>query len=414
MFASEGRIVAALRVGGSLARTGLFFLVASVHGAAVVGELALCSAIAAFCAPLAGAEVHNILVPRFVRASSPDDRLRSLSLYTRCLAFGVPVAAVAAIGLGLTTRIAPGLIAIVVALAVVEQVAQDAYRVVVGLSQPLRANTLSLWRVLWWVPVAGVTCTVMPAERATAAILLLWLGGSATSAVLTMRLVRAEAATTNAGTSDAGTGWRDAAALLPTSLPFIGSTVVLSLVELIDRFVLGAFGSRRELGTYQLMRSAFAFAPMVVYFSVTEQRYGTLVHAFARDARDGAAEAVRAARRAARTAGSVLVGCSTIAVMVGLRLLGEPLDGGLAITGALLAVAALAQGLGQLEHVVLSLALRGHQALLRSSVAIGLLALAVALASRWQAPIIAVAAGTMLAQLARAVPSSPRMLGAAA
>lgn len=405
MIAREGRIIVALRVGGSLARTALFFLVASIHGTAVVGELAICSAVAAFCAPLAGGEVHNILVPRFVRASSKEERGQVLALYLHCLIPGSVLAVGAAVIIGISTRTAPVLIAIVVILAVVEQVAQDSYRLIVGLSQTLRANTLSLWRGLWWVPVAAAASYLLSAGSATVAILVLWLAGSTTTAVLTTRLVLQEASLPKTPV-----GWRDAFALLPTSLPFVGSSVVLSLVELIDRFVLGAFGSRRELGTYQLMRSAFAFAPMVVYFSVTEQRYGALVRVFMRETQDGIAAAVSSARRAARHSGIILVGLSTIAVIVGLLVLGQPLDGGLALTAGLLAVAALAQGIAQLENVVLSLALRGHQALLRSCVAIGLLALAVTMASRWQAPMVAVAFGTMLAQLVRAVPSSAQAL----
>ena len=164
-------------------------------------------------------------------------------------------------------------------ILVLEHVSQEAYRLLVALSRPARANLILFLRSGAWVYVI-VGCGVTSGDfRSMSFIWAGWLTGAAASivvAVYSLRSYRWLSALKEPP------DWSWIRTGVKVSLPFLVASLSLIAVQFFDRYAIAYFRGEAQLGIYTFYAQIANTVQLLITTGVTGVIYPRLITAFQR------------------------------------------------------------------------------------------------------------------------------------
>ncbi len=232
-------------------------------------------------------------------------------------------------------------------LLVLEHVAQEFYRILVTLSQPLLANLALFFRSGAWCYAAVVVMHARPSTRGLGTIWFAWTAGGLIGLVVPAWYLR-------------GLGWRKAMNSAPdwrwitqgtaVSARFLGSTLAMTAITTLDRFMLKHYWSESAVGVYTFYAAVYVSVITFVETGVTMIMFPKLVEAYQNER---FAEYSELMRRYARNMGLALVASCLLAaagIYPVLSLIGKPIYLNYLPAFWVLLAAAVVVELGNIPH----------------------------------------------------------------
>jgi len=207
-----------------------------------------------------------------------------------------------------------------VAVAFLEQIAQELYRVLIAIGRPVAANVTFFIRSAAWVPIFIVVANLFTGFRSLGALFSCWLLGDVVALVVTAVLVERWLPRTLFARPTETLPVRES---LKASRPYFGSSILTNVVEYSDRYLIAILASTADVGVYWILRGLCNVIVQASYFVVYEFRFPAVAAAWAARAPG----AMSSARRLLRD-GLVLALAAAICVCAGygivVRLIGRP------------------------------------------------------------------------------------------
>ena len=309
-----------LRVGSTGARFLLTVVLTKWVGLDAAGEYAIFLTSATLLGQLVGADYFTFSMREMAGRTPAESRAivdTQYALFGRTFAIGALLAPIPFV----TGFIPWRFFAAFVAIAALEQIAQELYRVLVSMRRPVWANICYVLRSAAWVPVVAAAAALTERGRSLHFVYVSWLVGVALSVVVAAVLISRLAPGLLRRRPHDPALLREG---LRAAAPFFLASVCVNVVEYADRYFLAAWVGAAEVGAYWLFRGITNLVLMGAYFGVYEFKFPELAAAFGRGDEQAFAEHARAMAigAIAVTVLAVVVG-SVLAVPL-LRFVGSP------------------------------------------------------------------------------------------
>ncbi|MBN8441476.1 MAG: hypothetical protein J0M28_07220 [Thauera sp.] len=237
----------ALRGATLVSRFLLIFALAKLLEPAEVGVFGLLTVTISYALLVLGFDFHMHAVRNLVAS---DRANWSALLRDQCVFYGLAYLVLMPFGLLLfSMELLPWTLALwFFPLLVLEHIAQEFHRVLIGISEPLWASVVLFLRWGIWALVAVPWMWLDPAQRRLDFVLLAWLVGAAGACVLAASRLHGLNRTALARAVDWTWIWRGAR----VAIPFLVGSLSLRAINTIDRYWIEGLGGLEVLAAYVL------------------------------------------------------------------------------------------------------------------------------------------------------------------
>jgi len=239
---------------------------------------------------------------------------------------------------------------ILCALAVLEHLCQEIYRILVMLSRPLSATGILLLRNGIWVVPTLLLMHSIDTWRTLDTVLYVWLAFDVVALLLGIHLLRfLDWKSARTGAID----WQWIKRGIRVSLPFLAATFALRTVTSFDRYSIERFWGTEVVGIYTLYAGLANAIPLLLETAVFMLAYPAIIAAYQRGDHAAHAGLTRAmARRTLIVLLPALV-AATLLIFPLLRLIGRPVYAQNINTYWVLLAASTLSTMAMIPHTVL-------------------------------------------------------------
>lgn len=234
--------------GAALAGKLVVFIALARHlGSDELGLYGLVAASVGYGTFIAGMEYYNYSV-REVAGHSVSEQSRAIANHAVFVALAQSVLVLAVLLAWIAGLFSFPLTLIALAVTVLEQWAQEGYRLLVASSRPVAASVALFLRQGAWVFVVIFGLALFPELRSLNFVLYCWLAGAGLSALIAAVALLRQIGLPKADMIDRHWIRRG----LPVSLIFLGAAFGLQTINFLDRFLQARFGDEKALAAYVL------------------------------------------------------------------------------------------------------------------------------------------------------------------
>jgi O-antigen/teichoic acid export membrane protein len=252
-----------LRSGSAAARFLFVIYLAMVADAAMVGQAALITTIAALFTQVAGLEVHQVLGRKLHAMSERERQIHFMHQgFISVVAYLVliPVAAFA------YPEIVFQHLPLVGLIFVLEHFITEVFRLNILLLQPLRATRLLAMKNISWILVFIAVVESGIAVPSLQLMLWCWIGMLA--AIATPLLWRARVFSYGRNFFAIYSWGGEASRLLRDARPFMVSATAVACTGAVDKLIMGRYFSLAELGIYYFYQSCAMVPSLIATFTL--------------------------------------------------------------------------------------------------------------------------------------------------